>query len=105
MRNLELSVAATGQSVPLGHAGGGGQRRHTAQHREGWFAADPGRVITEGHQQLPGGLDADAAGGKQLRCELADQGVDEGVEAARTAVTSPGGTRSGWASASRTARR
>src|SRR5512132_4394012 len=79
-RRVGLAVAAPVEPVALGLAGGGGQWRGGAEHRDGGFAAQPLGVVAGGDQQLPGGLHADPGRGHQLRGELADQGGDELVE-------------------------
>jgi hypothetical protein len=86
-RPVGLPVAAAVQSVPLGHAGGVGQRRDTAQRGEGWFAADPGRVITEGDQQSPDNLQS--ASNRRV--------FDRGPSISEaSAVATLGGPRTAW---------
>jgi len=76
-----VAVAAAVQPVTAaGAAGGGRERRDAAEPGEGSFGAQPGGVVPGGDQQLPGGIDADAGQGDQLRNGGGDQRGELGVE-------------------------
>ena len=68
-----LPVAAAVQAVPVGAARGNRDGRGAAQAGEGAFGAQPGGVVSGGDEQLPGGIDADARQGDQVRRGCGDQ--------------------------------
>jgi hypothetical protein len=53
-----VAIATPVEPVTIGPPRGGGQRGHATQPSEGGLAAQPPRVVSSGHQQLPGGVQA-----------------------------------------------
>ena len=60
-----LAVAAAVEPVPVGLAGGGGDRGDAAEHGERGLGAQPVGVVPGGDQQLAGDVGADAVQGEQ----------------------------------------
>jgi hypothetical protein len=68
-----VAIATPVEPVTIGPPRGGGQRGHATQPSEGGLAAKPPRDVSSGHQQLPGGVQANAGQGQQRRRGRADQ--------------------------------
>ena len=62
-----VPIATRVEAVTIGPPRGGGQRGHPTRPREGGLTAQPPWVVSSGHQQLPGAVQADAGRARQAR--------------------------------------
>ena len=70
---LAWGVAVLVESVSVGAAAAGWDRRDAAQVGERGFGGDPVGVVAGAGQELAGDLGADTGKGQQVGCDVGDQ--------------------------------